>query len=365
LIPVITKISFVDPIKQYQEYQYTVDNSSQADRDVHVDQVKPSDSSGSGATLDVERIDVWKILDPIKQYQESDFKFDNVTGASDTPPHFSAHTKTHLVKWGDDSAWIQSELIDEFSVIDPIAQGQEHQFTLTGNPDVDGNGFATTQADPSDDDVTDAGTIDPPWRTDPFQNIVDFKGKGKPKPIPIDAIAGAGGFLGGAGLNILTATRDSTTISVGTPGLEGPPPVPPGVYGAVKVTAGIDVGAFFIGNWGGGSIAGTASLAVDPGYNTFITNSTAGGLDQTVSVSEVNASPPFDVKVIGGFGFSYSPMVLTAIALYANGIVTPLHLLNLESPLIFSPVGGFFDAASTSSGWDAQILMHATAQPLT
>ncbi len=28
LIPVITQISFIDPIKQFQEYQYTVDNSA-------------------------------------------------------------------------------------------------------------------------------------------------------------------------------------------------------------------------------------------------------------------------------------------------------------------------------------------------
>jgi hypothetical protein len=171
LVPVITKISFIDPVKQYQEYQYTVDNSSGSDRDVHVDTV--TSSAGSG-TLDVERIDVWKVIDAIKQYQESQFKFDNVTGAHDTPIHFATHAKTHKVKWGDSSAWIQSELIDRFSIIDPIQQYQEHEFTLTGNPDADDNGFATTQPDSGDPDVTDTGTVDPPWRTDPFQNIVDF-----------------------------------------------------------------------------------------------------------------------------------------------------------------------------------------------
>jgi hypothetical protein len=172
LVPVITSISFIDPIKQYQEYQYSVDNSSQADRDVHVDQVMATDGSG---TLDIERIDIWKILDPQKQYQESGFAFDNKTGSDDTPPHFRTHQKTHLVKWGDSGAWVQSELIDEFSVIDPIQQYQEHFYTLTGNPQADDNGFAATQPDPSDPDITD-GSLDPPYRTDPFQNIVDFSG---------------------------------------------------------------------------------------------------------------------------------------------------------------------------------------------
>jgi hypothetical protein len=166
LVPVITSISFIDPVRQYQEYEYSVDNSAKGDRDIHVDDVK---------SLQVERIEKWKVLDPQRQYQESDFAFDNVTGAHDDPIHFSTHTKTHKVKWGDSNAWVESELIDEFSVIDPIQQYQEHSFTLTGNPDVDANGFAITQADPSDPDITDSDNgVDPPWRTDPFQNIVDF-----------------------------------------------------------------------------------------------------------------------------------------------------------------------------------------------
>jgi hypothetical protein len=216
LVPVITKISFIDPVKQYQEYQYTVDNSSGSDRDVHIDTV--TSSAGSG-TLDVERIDVWKVIDAIKQYQESQFKFDNVTGAHDTPIHFTTHAKTHKVKWGDSSAWVQSELIDRFSIIDPVQQYQEHEFTLTGNPDADANGFAVTQADFGDADITDSGSIDPPWRTDPFQNIVDFNDSGgNYYPVP-RCVGSYGAFITPDGMTLQTNNSNTLlTLYTQTPG---------------------------------------------------------------------------------------------------------------------------------------------------
>ncbi len=180
LVPVITQISFIDPVKQYQEYQCAVDNSGQADRDVHVDDVVRQD--GGGSRLSVERVDVWKYIDPVQRYQEKQVSFDNTTKGDNPPPYFTTHTKTHVVRYlndPDDGNFIDSELIDEFSIIDPVRQYQEYVYQLQ-NPDGtdDGQGHMVVTANADDPNITDSDNgIDPPWRTDPFQNIVDFGGQ--------------------------------------------------------------------------------------------------------------------------------------------------------------------------------------------
>jgi hypothetical protein len=167
-VPVITKISFIDPVQRHQEYQYTIENSAQADRRVHVDQVASSADPG-GEKLPIERIDKWITIDPVARAQESQFEMDNVTGGDSTPPRFTTHLRTHIKRYvsqANPTIWIESELIDAFTVVDPVDRAQESIYTLN-NTDAD--------ASSEDAEISDSGNgIDPPWRTDPFQNIVDW-----------------------------------------------------------------------------------------------------------------------------------------------------------------------------------------------
>jgi hypothetical protein len=188
LVPVITEISFIDPVNQAQETIYTIDNSGNADRDVHVASIKgdgTTDETGQDSKeLQVERLDLWRILDAVEKGQETFIGFDNKTVAQppDAPPYFTTHSKTHIVRYQndpDDGNFIDSELIDGFSIIDPVHQGQETQYSLAGNPTGtdDGNGHMVVTANVDDPDITDsANGVDPPWRLDPFQNIVNFSG---------------------------------------------------------------------------------------------------------------------------------------------------------------------------------------------
>lgn len=169
-IPVITKISFIDASGRYQETEHVIDNSSDSNRIVHVDKVHPT-SGDISKSIDVERIDFWNVIDPVDRHQETQFHIDNVTGADSAPPHFSTHLRTHVVRYhadpnnpNDNGDWVDSELIDEIAVIDPADRYQESYYTLV-NTDL--------PSDPADPDISDA-LLDPPYRTDPFQNIVDW-----------------------------------------------------------------------------------------------------------------------------------------------------------------------------------------------
>lgn len=175
-IPVITEISFIDPVEKYQETVYTINNTAEADRKVHVDEV-PADGTSPGSPFDklkVERIEEWKVKDPVDRGQETFIAMDNVTTDGNTPPSFITHLKTHVVRYTNPeqpSLWIESELIDEFIVKDPIDRGQETYYVLN-NPLTD----EEAQADPEDELVEGGEDIDPPWRTDPFQNIINWNG---------------------------------------------------------------------------------------------------------------------------------------------------------------------------------------------
>lgn len=179
-IPVITQISFIDPNDRYQEIQFTIDNSAQGTRRVHVVTLHSADDDADH--LQVERIDTWPVFDAADRGQETQNSLDNVTGEDAQPlPHFSTHVKTHCVTYqsGDDtSTTIITELIDEFAVFDVNDRGQDTHYVLTGNPPP-----GKYTMDPSDPDISDSGNgIDPPWRTDPFQNIVGFTTDSGPPP---------------------------------------------------------------------------------------------------------------------------------------------------------------------------------------
>jgi hypothetical protein len=200
-IPVISQISFIDEADRGWETQYTIDNTTDADRDVHVAIVKgdgTTDESGSGdpsTGLSVERIDRFRLLDAADRGREIFPEPDSKTVAQppDAPPYFTTHVKTHVVKYinhPDNGQWIKSELIDQIAFLDTPDRGQETQFTLANPPDnqgIDGLIFGvdpddssqkTIAVDPSIEEITSgvggSGSGDKPARTDPFQNIVGF-----------------------------------------------------------------------------------------------------------------------------------------------------------------------------------------------
>jgi hypothetical protein len=201
-IPVITQITFLDVVNQGQESEFHIENSGAAHRDVHVASIPgggaATDESGGGSGLKIERIEVWRVLDVVDRGQESFIHLDNKTikEPPEAPPYFTTHEKTHVVKYintPDDGNAIKSELIDRFKVLDTVDQGQETEYFLSNPPDnqtisgltlgTDKDGTPTIAVDPSVADVSDSSNgIDPPWRTDPFQNIVDW---GAPKVFAI------------------------------------------------------------------------------------------------------------------------------------------------------------------------------------
>jgi hypothetical protein len=213
-VPVISQISFIDANDRGWETQYTIDNTTDADRLVHVASILPNsdghtDETGGGGTggtdtggsLQVERIDGFKVSDAADRGQETQPSPDSKTVQQppDAPPYFKTHAKTRIVKYikrndddtEDKNIWIKSELIDAISFLDANDRGQEHQFTLFNPPDnqdigglrlgTDDDGETPTiSVDPSIEEITtgvggsDDG--DTPVRTDPFQNIVAISG---------------------------------------------------------------------------------------------------------------------------------------------------------------------------------------------
>lgn len=172
-VPVRVRVRtvFKDTVSQAQDTIYYIDNSHSGRRKVHVDKVESSTTPG--ATIDVERCDVWQGLDMVSGAQENHLFFNNAVSTS-PPPYFVNHAKTHLVTYKnnpDNGISVTSEMIDEMHVVDTVSQGQEIRFYLD-QPQTDD----AAQAQDNDPDITDSDNgIDPPWRTDPFQNIVDFK----------------------------------------------------------------------------------------------------------------------------------------------------------------------------------------------
>jgi hypothetical protein len=146
--------------------------------------------------LKVERVDRLRVLDGPDRGQESFFAPDSrtVNQPPEAPPFFITHEKTHIVRYlntPDDGNSLDSELIDEIRFTDPNDRGQDTYIILANPPnnqgidgitigdpvegtnDGNGNPIYTIQVDPNLDDISDSENgIDPPWRLDPFQNIV-------------------------------------------------------------------------------------------------------------------------------------------------------------------------------------------------
>lgn len=227
-IPVIMQISWQgDGSEQYQEYEWTLDNSHASGRGAldnngnlansHVDKVFGADTTQNVVYTDangtqyqaqdvngnwyqigdvgdwftfikIERADFFPhMMDGSDLYWEYLDGFDNKTGGnvvnqdgdgpgSDTvPPHFINHLKTHIFRYKNPNNagwWADAEITDKYSrQRDGSDQFQEVEYALN-NPDV--------QADPSWPCLNDtANGIDPPLRIDPFQNIVNWSGAPK------------------------------------------------------------------------------------------------------------------------------------------------------------------------------------------
>lgn len=160
-VKVIDQIEFKDPKSNAQEYVFRFNNSRDSSRRVHRKTVKGSENPDD--TVDVERVDEFTVSDPKQNGQEFTYRLE---GNSSEPPQ---HRKTHKVKIHNPKQtelWLQIQRIDEIEFKDPKDNAQERVFTLSWVDDDETN--------PSKVDKSDDGTsINPPWRLDPFQNIVD------------------------------------------------------------------------------------------------------------------------------------------------------------------------------------------------
>jgi hypothetical protein len=180
IVQVIDELTFVDPSKQYQEARWILDNSDQASRKVHTVTVKGKDDPSS--KVEVERIDEYTVILPQTQYWETQITLDNASEDRFDPDYTPAETDkrvTHDVKVysKDRSSWLKIRRTDSFVIrSERDEQFWETKFILDNkDPDV---GDPTPELDAPTKDW-DHTSINPPWRLDPFQNIVDLSWGGK------------------------------------------------------------------------------------------------------------------------------------------------------------------------------------------
>lgn len=178
-----------DPKNSTQEYGLVFNNSETGSRFGHTYTVKnPSDES---QTLDVERPDALVITDPKDSSQDTGLVFRN----NDPPPRGKdwqegdpSHYAVRVVRYCKDNdpnaaTWIDSEWIDAFAISDPKSNAQDRGYVMrwptVGDPINDPTDpfnpvFCSVDPTLPLDDRQPA-TINPPWRTDPLQNIVNVK----------------------------------------------------------------------------------------------------------------------------------------------------------------------------------------------
>lgn len=182
-IPVIQSIQFKDDTNRGQQSLYTFDNDVTSSRVAHSHTITAS----SGDYIQVERIDEFKMKDDVRRGQQFWHSIYN----NDPPPATEStigqepHNKVHYIRYYASNVqggytWVDVEVIDELHVKDDVQRGQQTHFILTGNPPAgtpepnSGPYYPTfAECDPSLQIVNAfGGTLDPPYRLDPFQNIV-------------------------------------------------------------------------------------------------------------------------------------------------------------------------------------------------
>jgi hypothetical protein len=169
-VPVITKISFIDPFNQYQEYQYIIENGEDADRTVHTDNVHPVPVDADGVpteetpvadTSDELLSARWNVINHSTGIKKAD-DAGQCHRQRSTTAAFSNHIRTHIYRYhqdpenpDDNGVWVDSELLDEFAVIDPFEQYQERRFILANPTNAEfRDGDLSGQASEDDPNIT-------------------------------------------------------------------------------------------------------------------------------------------------------------------------------------------------------------------
>lgn len=184
-IPVIKSAPFMVAQEQYQERILYFRNGADAERTVRV---QPVPSITGNDHINVERIQKLPVMTAAEQYQEYRYLLTN----NDPPPiqidgnFLPAHERVHYVRFyaggggSDHDGWVDVELIDKLKIISPTEQYQEWQVycrhdALGAFVDDGRVPYLVTQGScPPDLELLTGDGINPPYRLDPFQNIVTF-----------------------------------------------------------------------------------------------------------------------------------------------------------------------------------------------
>ncbi len=362
-VPVITEITFSDPVKRGQETTYTIDNSAAANRDVHIawiahDPTDPQATENADPSADppsglvaVERIDLWRVKDPVDRGQETFTAPDNKTYNPGGPPFFRTHFKTHIVNYRkdptdpDETVLIASELIDEFVVRDPVNRGQETHYYLKNPVDDD---EANAQITPDLPDITDeADGVDPPYRTDPFQNIVKLGGQ----PLVIfwayqAEVLGVGTGTGYHFRNIFASPGNSPPASVTLP--DGRVGIVTGTFPTVSdVTFNPGAGVSYLAFpwWIVGTNTDDSSGGIHPGYNYYDAD-TSGSFSHSwpfFGYTYTFGSTPAHFAPAGTLTVSFGPIAFTV-----DGV--PWTLISAQVAFFAIPESEF-GAAPNAMAW--------------
>lgn len=168
-LKIIDEITFKEQLPPYQEwvlgFKNIPDDAARTVRVVEVGEDK----------LRVERIDTLDTTETTGRQQEAIWSFLN----NENPPvHLETHTKKIYASDGngtvtDTGTWIEVQRIDKIEFVDQQdeVRGQEAVWSLS-NPDLeDADDDYKNLTSPIND--WNGTTINPPWRLDPFQTIVD------------------------------------------------------------------------------------------------------------------------------------------------------------------------------------------------
>jgi hypothetical protein len=196
-VPVLYQSKFGVAADQHQDQWAYFDNSAKSSRKVHVQNIylngkKPVNGDGGGSFIQVERIDSFFVKIMAEGAQEYEYPLTN----KDPPPiqldgtNSPAHERTHVVRYYPNNessgaaGWLDVELIDELKVSCAADQYQEWRIICRhpdlGDPVTDSHvpynvtiGFCDPSFEQAPDDSQNG--IDPPYRLDPFRNIVNLQ----------------------------------------------------------------------------------------------------------------------------------------------------------------------------------------------
>ncbi len=199
-IPVLEQIPFSVAADQYQEHTLYLRNGIDTNRTTHIRNVPNIDND---ATIAVERIEKLQVKTMAEQAQERTYYLKNL----DPPPilpdgsNDPAHERVHYVRYFENNdtgsnTWVDVELIDTLKIT--VAAEQYQEWLLYLRHDVPGDvienpgvnygpvtvGFCSEALERAVKDTD----LDPPYRLDPFQNIIQFNEETGTDTEPFDRI---------------------------------------------------------------------------------------------------------------------------------------------------------------------------------